>query len=125
MARRGLACPAALGVSVKRMPALSLKQPNAEQVMRGKKRIEYRNMPTNKRERVYIYASKKPEEQHAWEDIQLSPGDLPTGLIVGTVEVVGCRKVRGKYEWDLARPVRPKRLVKPKNHPQPSWFYPF
>lgn len=36
------------------MSALSLQQPNAEQVLRGKKKIEYRNMPTKKRERVYI-----------------------------------------------------------------------
>jgi hypothetical protein len=31
---------------MKRMAALSLRQPNAEQVLRGKKKIEYRNMPT-------------------------------------------------------------------------------
>jgi predicted transcriptional regulator len=110
---------------MKRMPALSIRQPHAEQILRGKKKIEYRNMPTNKRERVYIYASKTPADQDAWDDIGLEPGDLPTGVIVGTVEVVGCRKVRGEYEWDLARPVRLKRPLKPKNHPQPAWFYPF
>jgi ASCH domain len=44
---------------MKRMPALSLRQPNAEQVLRGKKKIEYRSMPTSKRERVYLC------EQHA------------------------------------------------------------
>jgi len=37
-----------------------LRFPHAEQILRGKKKIEYRNMPTNKRERVYIYASKTP-----------------------------------------------------------------
>jgi predicted transcriptional regulator len=40
------------------MSALSLQQPNAEQVLRGEKKIEYRNMPTNKRERVYIYGNQ-------------------------------------------------------------------
>jgi hypothetical protein len=82
-------------------------------------------MPTNKRERVYIYASMTPADQEAWDEIGLEPGNRPTGVIVGTVEVVGCRKVRGEYEWDLARPVRLKRPLKPKNHPQPAWFYPF
>jgi hypothetical protein len=53
-------------------------------------------MPTNKRERVYIYASMTPADQEAWDEIGLEPGDLPTGVIVGTVEVVGCRKVRGE-----------------------------
>jgi hypothetical protein len=110
---------------MKRMPALSIRQPNAEQILRGKKKIEYRSMPTNKRERVYVYASMTPADQEAWDEIGLEPGDLPTGVIVGTVEVVGCRRVRGEYEWDLARPVRLKRPLKPKNHPQPAWFYPF
>jgi predicted transcriptional regulator len=107
------------------MSALSIRQPNAEQILRGKKKIEYRNMPTNKRERVYVYASKTPADQGAWDEIGLEPGDLPTSVIVGTVEVVGCRKVRGEYEWDLAKPVRLKRPIKPKNHPQPAWFNPF
>ena len=110
---------------MKRASALSLRQPNAEQILRGKKKIEYRNMPTNKRERVYVYASITPADQEAWDEIGKEPGDLRTGVIVGTVEVVGCRKVRGEYEWDLAKPIRLKRALKPKNHPQPSWFYPF
>jgi hypothetical protein len=49
-------------------------------------------------------------------------GLLRTGVIVGTVEIVGCRKVRGEYEWDLVRPIRLKRPLKPKNHPQLAWF---
>ena len=110
---------------MKKMAALSLRQPNAEQVMRGKKKIEYRNMPTNKRERVYVYASMSPADQETWDESGLELADLPTGVIVGTVEIVGCRKVSGAYEWDLAKPIRLKRPRKPKNHPQPAWFYPF
>ena len=113
-------------MNMKRMSALSLRQPNAEQVLRGKKQIEYRNMPTSKRERVYIYASNTPADQEAWDEIKLKPpGDLPTGVLVGTVEIVGCRKTRIEYEWDLAKPQRLKRPLKPTNHPQPAWFYPF
>lgn len=82
-------------------------------------------MPTNKRERVYLYASKTRSDRGAWDKIGLVAGDLDTGVIVGTVEVVGCRKVRGEYEWDLAKPIRLKRPLKPKNHPPPAWFYPF
>lgn len=40
--------------------ALSVRQPLAEQIMRGTKKIEYRNIHTNIRGRVYIYASKAP-----------------------------------------------------------------
>ena len=107
------------------MIALSIRQPYAEQVLRGKKKVEYRDMPTNKRERVYIYASKTPGDEDAWDAIGLQPGDLPTGVLVGTVEIVNSRKTRAGYEWDLTKPARLKRPIKPKNHPQPSWFNPF
>ncbi|MBK8128074.1 MAG: ASCH domain-containing protein [bacterium] len=40
------------------MSALSVRQPYAEQIMRGEKQFEYRNQITHKRGRVYIYASK-------------------------------------------------------------------
>ena len=91
-------------ISMKRMSALSLRQPNAEQVLRGKKDTEYRNMPTSKRERVYIYANNTPADRRAWDEIGLEPGDLPTRKLVGTVEIVGCRKTKIEYEWDLAKP---------------------
>ena len=39
-----------------------------------------------------------PADQDAWDEIGLEPGDLPSGIIVGTVEVVGRRKVRGEHQ---------------------------
>jgi hypothetical protein len=45
--------------------------------------------------------------------------------LVGTVEIVDCQYKRGEYQWHLAKPKRLKRAIKPKNHPQPAWFYPF
>jgi hypothetical protein len=69
-----------------KMSALSIQQPNAEQILRGKKKIEYRSMPTNKRERVYIYASKTPHTPKSWKEIGMEPGDLPTGFLVGSLK---------------------------------------
>lgn len=70
------------------------------------------NLPTKKRERVYIYASKTPADEDAWDEIGLQAGALPTGVLVGTVEIVDSRKTRTGYEWDLAKPVRLKRQSK-------------
>ena len=42
------------------MRALSIRQPYAEQILRGTKLFEYRTRPTTIRERVYIYVSRKP-----------------------------------------------------------------
>jgi hypothetical protein len=38
--------------------ALSIRQPFAELIMRGKKDIEYRSRQTHIRERVFVYACK-------------------------------------------------------------------
>lgn len=107
------------------MIALSVRQPYAELILRGEKRIEYRKVPTNFPKRVYIYAALRPRSTDAFAIADAAPGDLPTGVIVGTVEIVDCRKTRRGYEWDLARPARAKRKLKPRRKPQPVWFYPF
>ena len=107
---------------------LSIRQPYAELIMRGDKKIEYRSRPTKVRERVYIYASLTPADIEEFEDMGLKPGDLPTGVVIGTVEIVGCKEEKGypgSYEWHLANPQRFEKPVKPDNHPQPVWFTPF
>jgi len=105
--------------------ALSVRQPYAELILRGTKRIEYRRALTTKRERVYIYASLTPGAGDDFEALNSKPGGLPTGVLVGTVEIVDCQGKPGDYEWHLARPQRLKKLVRPKRQPQPAWFHPF
>jgi hypothetical protein len=53
------------------------------------------------------------------------PGDFPTGVLIGTVEVVECTGEPGDYEWHLAAPVRLPEPIPPKRKPQPAWFVPF
>jgi hypothetical protein len=105
--------------------ALSVRQPYAELIMRGVKRIEYRSRPTNICERVYLYAAKKPGKVKDFERAGLRPGELSTGVLVGTVEVVGCTGEPGAYEWYLANPERLAEPLEPERQPQPAWFYPF
>ncbi len=110
---------------MKRMLALSVRQPLAEQIMLGTKTVEYRKIPTRKKERVYIYASKGVRPIEDWKGMNCERGDLPAGVLVGTVEIVSCRGSAGNYEWSLANPRRLSKRLKPKNRPQPVWFYPF
>lgn len=105
--------------------ALSIRQPYAEKILRGTKKIEYRSQRTHTRERVYIYASKKPGPARVFAEMNAKPGDFPVGVLVGTVEVVDCTGEAGDYEWHLANPERLPELLKPDSHPQPSWFFPF
>lgn len=110
------------------MKALSIRQPHAEAIMRGVKRIEYRNGPTNVRGRVLIYAglgrySAADEaammREYGIRDVACD--DLPRGVLVGTVDLYDC----DGGEWHVRDPQRAAKLVKPTNQPQPVWFYPF
>ena len=108
-----------------RMRALSVRQPYAEQILRGTKEIEYRSMLTRIRGRVYIYASLTPGDMEKFQEMGAQPGDFPVGVLVGTVELVDCTGQPGDYEWHLRLPVRLPEPIRPPRHPQPAWFFPF
>jgi hypothetical protein len=106
--------------------ALSIKQPYAEQILRGMKRYEFRDGRTHIRERVYIYASETPGPAHEFARMNLQPGDLPTGVLVGTVEITSCTPGGPRnFRWHLAQPERLPQHLKPEERPLPIWFYPF
>jgi len=107
------------------MRALSIRQPYAEMIMRGKKRVEYRSRLTNIRGRVYIYASITPGDEDDFEKIKCKPGELPTGVLIGSVEIADCTRKRNVYHWHLKNPKRLVRSIRPKKQPQPTWFNPF
>ena len=123
--------------------------------MRGEKWIEYRTRATKLvGERFYIYAAGKwpmpqrkrrvwstdlsmPEGIHGGETVwpwllvmakglELFPGDLPTGVLVGaaTIEKVEQRG-DGMYAWHLSDVERLSEMLKPIGHPQPTWWFPF
>ncbi len=110
------------------MRALSIRQPNAEAIMRGIKKIEYRSGPTHVRGRIYIYASSTrysaAEEADLMEEYgihDVTCDQLPRGVVVGTVDLYDC----DGGEWYVRDPQRASKLVKPKSQPQPVWFVPF
>lgn len=106
--------------------AISIKQPFVEQIFRRTKKFEYRSRPTNVRGRVFIYASLKPRPSEDWRGMGVRPEDVPLGKVVGTVKIVGCRRLgSGSYAWALRAPKRLAHPIAPKAHPQPVWFYPF
>jgi hypothetical protein len=75
--------------------ALSIRQPWAELILLGHKTIEVRSQRTNIRERAYIYAGRSRIEAEGEDRIAAKFGidvdSLPRGVLVGTVEIVGCR----------------------------------
>lgn len=107
--------------------AISIQQPFVEEILRGVKKYEYRSRPTQIRGRVYLYASLRAGEESRWKKLGFQPGELPTGLIVGSVEIVDCKWIDRLecYGYKLKSPKRYKKFLKPKNQPQPCWFFPF
>ena len=111
------------------MRALSIRQPYAELILRKIKKIEYRNRQTKIiGERFYIYAAMQPGDLKGFKELRCKPGELPTGVLVGTAIIAKWTRPRGRskdYNWHLTGVKRLKHPRKPRKHPQPSWFNPF
>ena len=114
---------------MEKLKGLSLRQPWAEQVMRGEKLFEYRERPVKHRGRVYIYASlgryDATEEAAMAREVGFGLDDLPRGLVVGTVEITGCEDDGDCFVWHLANAERFETPLPPVERPQPIWFHPF
>jgi hypothetical protein len=107
--------------------AISIRQPFVELILRGKKKEEYRTKPARLRERVWLYASQRPHEwKPGWRAVGKQPGELPTGKIVGSVEIVGCKwDARRKcYAYQLSKPKRLRKHLVAVNQPQPVFWRP-
>jgi predicted transcriptional regulator len=77
------------------MKALSLKQPYAELILQGKKKIELRNWNTNFRGEFFIHASKKPDKESMKK---FGFSELPLGCIVGKVTLSYVKKYLDEAE---------------------------
>ena len=79
------------------MKALSLKQPFAELILQGKKKIELRKWNTRFRGEFLIHASKIPDKE-AMKKFNFE--SLPVGKIVGKAEIVDVKKYNTEGEFD-------------------------
>lgn len=106
--------------------AISIRQPFVELILRGVKIWEFRSVATRIRERVYLYASNKPFDDPAqWRKVRKQPGELPTGVIVGTVEITDCQDDSGGgFRYRLRNPRRLRTHLVPRNQPQPVFWLP-
>ena len=77
------------------MKALSLKQPFAELILEGKKKIELRKWNTNFRGEFFIHASKNPDEESMK---RFGFTTLPLGFIVGKAKLVDVKTYENKEE---------------------------
>jgi hypothetical protein len=109
------------------MRALSVRQPQAEAIMRGTRKVEHRSGPTHVRGRVLIYAARGRHPAAAEAIMMKAYGirdvtcdDLDRGVLVGTLDLYD----GDGGKWYFRDPRRAEKLVRPRNPPQPGWFYP-
>jgi hypothetical protein len=111
--------------------ALSIRQPWAEMILRGTKKMEYRSRKTNVRGPVYLYASltRAVDDDECQKHVGCTWEELDRGKLVGIIRITGCRKLaNGDFGW-VVEPVKrldkPIKPIKPETRPMPSFFYPF
>lgn len=79
------------------MKTLSLKQPFAELILQGKKKIELRKWNTKFRGEFLIHASKNPD---ASSMKKFGFQNLPCGFIMGKAELVGVKEYFNQKEFE-------------------------
>ena len=77
------------------MKALSIKQPFAELILQGRKKIELRKWKTNFRGEFLIHAPKIPDKK-AMKAFGFT--SLPCGCIVGKANLINVKKYNDKEE---------------------------
>lgn len=124
--------------------ALGVRQPWVELILRGIKTIEVRSLDTRVRGTIYLYASKKFSELPAALDAahqhDVDCPSLPTGLLVGSVEISATRRavssdavrscvpatfLKQQFAWELKNPQRFRQPLSVQFLPYGVWFYPY
>ncbi len=92
--------------------AISVRQPWAYAIMHRGKDIENKPMRTDYRGPILIHASLTVESREA-RKLKLDPDGLPTGVIIGVVEIFDCVRngrlyskwaIPGWWHWRLRNP---------------------
>ena len=79
------------------MKTLSIKQPWAELILRGRKKLEIRKWNTKFRGEFYIHSSKTPDPE-AMKKFGFE--ELPCGVIVGKAKLVGVKNYKNEEEFE-------------------------
>jgi len=83
---------------LREMKTLSLKQPWAELVASGKKKIELRKWNTHFRGDFLVHASKSPDT-NAMQKLGFNENSLPLGFIIGKAKLVDVKKYGNKEDF--------------------------
>jgi len=80
------------------MKVLTIKQPWATLIMQGDKRFEFRSWRTKYRGQLLIHAGKGIDKKSVERLKKYLPEELPSGKILGKVNLVDCIKCDEKFK---------------------------
>ena len=80
------------------MKVLTIKQPWATLIMQGDKRFEFRSWQTKYRGELLIHAGKGIDKEAVKRLAKYLPEELPSGKILGKVELVDCIKMSSNFK---------------------------
>lgn len=81
-----------------KLKAMSVHAPHAYAICMGKKDIEYRSKPTNRRHWILIHASQSKDSDDCFNEYGINPKNCKRGAIIGACKITECIK---NSEWDF------------------------
>lgn len=85
------------------MKVLTIKQPWATLIMQKDKRFEFRSWQTKHRGELLIHAGKGVDKKAIKRLAKYLPADLPTGKIIGKVNLVDCIPMSPEFKEMLLK----------------------
>ena len=80
------------------MKCLSIKQPFADLIISGKKKIEIRSWKTSYRGELLIHASKMPDK-YALRRFGIKKENIDLGKLIGKANLVECKEYKSRKEF--------------------------
>lgn len=104
-----------------RFPAISLRQPNADRIVRGDKRRDSRSRPTRFRGWILVHASQTFRREDA---SRAGDADLDRGKILGLVQLADCVEEGDGWAYVWKNPRRFRSAIPCRGHYSIPFYVP-
>lgn len=102
-------------------PAISLRQPNADRIIRGEKRRDRRSRPTRFRGWLLLHASKMLRREDADKE---KDSELERGKLLGLIQLEDCLKDGGGWTYVWKSPRRFRTAIACRGHYSIPFYVP-
>jgi hypothetical protein len=104
-----------------RFPAISVRQPNADRIIRGEQRGDSRSRPTHFRGWILLHASQTLRRE---DSSKADDGDLERGKLLGIVKLDDCVKDGDGWTYVWKSPRRFRTAIACRGHYSIPFYVP-